>query len=174
MATRKQLMALGDDDDVVVDDTPPNSPGDNPPPPPPPSTNLPPPPPPPSHPPRRTPSPPPNSLPQYDAANRGRIIKGILSQYTSDQSKTDDYEGFLDVGFMQQAIVPDVPLNVVYPGACVEGEASQKTKEEVLNESIVALILMMMSNSFLESGRLPSQGELLTLNLEVTLRLVIL
>ncbi|CAI9297955.1 unnamed protein product [Lactuca saligna] len=44
--------------------------------------------------------------------------------YTGDQSKIDDYEGFLDLGFMQEVVVPIVPLNVVYPGSSFKGDIS--------------------------------------------------
>ena len=40
---------------------------------------------------------------------------------TGDQSETNAYEGFLDLGFMPQ-VVPIVPLNVIYHDSYFEGE----------------------------------------------------
>ena len=37
-----------------------------------------------------------------------------------DQSETDDYEGFLDLGFRLQVVVPTVPLIVVSPDSYFE------------------------------------------------------
>ncbi|CAI9299648.1 unnamed protein product [Lactuca saligna] len=139
----KRLMALGEDYDMVTDDTPPNSSGDNPYPPPPPSTNLPSPPPPQSHPLLKTPPSPPYSPPQYDAAkkgenNQGIVIADILEidattddhpiQDIGDQLETNDYEGFHDLGFMPQAVVP---LNVVYLGSYFEREITQEGAHDV-------------------------------------------
>ncbi|CAI9260052.1 unnamed protein product [Lactuca saligna] len=45
---------------------------------------------------------------------------------TGDQFETNDYEGFLDLGFMQQVFVSAVPLNIVYPSSCFEGDVSQE------------------------------------------------
>ncbi|CAI9283742.1 unnamed protein product [Lactuca saligna] len=49
--------------------------------------------------------------------------------YTGDESETDDNEGFLDVGFMQQLVVPIVPLNVVYLGSYSEGAIPQEVPQ---------------------------------------------
>ncbi|CAI9298808.1 unnamed protein product [Lactuca saligna] len=101
-------MALDDDDtnDMVIDDTPPNSPGNNHPPYPPLSSI----PPPPSHPPPHTPSSPSD---------------------TGDQSNINDYEGFLDVRFMPQVVVPDVPLNVIYLDSYFEEEVPQEINRAI-------------------------------------------
>ncbi|CAI9267957.1 unnamed protein product [Lactuca saligna] len=137
----KHFMAfIDDDDDMLVDDTPPNSLGDNSPPPPPPLSNLPPSLPPPSHCPPRTPSSLPYS-PEYDVAKGGGglemsetgraeadlqkeiVIANIpyvvtkIDQPipdTGNQSETDDYKGFLDVGFMPPANVPVVHFKLAY------------------------------------------------------------
>ena len=45
--------------------------------------------------------------------------------YAGEQFETDDYEGFLDLGFMEQVIFPVVPLSVVYPDSYFEGEIHQ-------------------------------------------------
>ena len=47
-----------------------------------------------------------------------------------DQSEVDDYEGFLDLGFMPQAVVPIVPLNVIYPHSYFEVEVPQGTNRD--------------------------------------------
>ncbi|CAI9302750.1 unnamed protein product [Lactuca saligna] len=113
VATMKRFMALDDGDDMVVDDTPPNSTGDNHPPSQPPLINI----PPPSH--LRTHSPPPNSPPQSDAAKKGGkpkvelLMQIVVAEIpnidaatdqpildTGDQSETNNYEGFLDLGFI--------------------------------------------------------------------------
>ncbi|CAI9290108.1 unnamed protein product [Lactuca saligna] len=46
------------------------------------------------------------NIPDVDAATNQPIPD------TGDQSETDDYEGFLDLGFMQQAAIFSVPLSV--------------------------------------------------------------
>ncbi|CAI9301797.1 unnamed protein product [Lactuca saligna] len=43
-----------------------------------------------------------------------------------DQLEIDDYEGFLDLGSMQEVVVHDVPLNFVYHGSCFEVEIYQE------------------------------------------------
>ncbi|CAI9262343.1 unnamed protein product [Lactuca saligna] len=49
-----------------------------------------------------------------------------------DQSKTDECEGFLDLGFIQQAVVSTIPLNVVYPR--FEGEISQEVPQDLCEQ----------------------------------------
>ena len=48
---------------------------------------------------------------------------------TSHQTETSDYEGFMDLGFMQQAIVSAIPLKIIYPGSCSEGEFAQEVPQ---------------------------------------------
>ena len=62
-------------------------------------------------------------VPDVDAATNQPIPNA------GDQSETDDYEGFLDLGFMQQAVVYDVSLNIIYPSSCFEGEFSQEVPQ---------------------------------------------
>ncbi|CAI9289841.1 unnamed protein product [Lactuca saligna] len=149
---------------------PPNSLGDNPPPPPPPSSNpaLPPssslrPPPLPS-----TNIPRPSICPlQSNITKKGEknqesldhqmqmvVIAPTPSQPEmsetgrpnldfGDQSETDDYDGFLYIGFMPPAAVP---LNVIYPDSYFEGEIPQGTNNEI------------------EAGQINARGELNTRN----------
>ncbi|CAI9302502.1 unnamed protein product [Lactuca saligna] len=142
-------------------------------PPPPPSTNLPPPPPPLSHLPPHTPSSSSSSPPQSDATKNGENNHGFPNQQMQivrpipdidDQLETKDYDGFLDLGFMPPAVIPTIPLNVIYPDITLRGR--------ILKELIVTLILVMI-NLILERGRLPSQGELITLKLEVLLLMIL-
>ncbi|CAI9262177.1 unnamed protein product [Lactuca saligna] len=61
-----------------------------------------------------------NTPPNYPDANATTDDQPIL--YIGDQSDTDDHEGFFDLGFMPQAVVSVVPLNVVFPDSYFEGE----------------------------------------------------
>lgn len=45
---------------------------------------------------------------------------------TGDQSETDAYEGFLDVRFMPQVVLPTVPLSVVFPESYFFGGDSSR------------------------------------------------
>ncbi|CAI9298282.1 unnamed protein product [Lactuca saligna] len=99
-----------------------------------------------------------------------RTLQGSRYEDICDQSETDDYEGFLDIGFMQQVVVSTTPLNVIYPGSCFEGkfaqEVPQGTNSDIDSDDGVQLNPQKRKASFL--------GELLTLNLEVPIQLVIL
>ncbi|CAI9296761.1 unnamed protein product [Lactuca saligna] len=60
----------------------------------------------------------PPSTPDVDVTTDQRIPD------TSEHSEDDDYEGFLNLGFMQKVVVPAVPLNFVYHGSYFKGEIS--------------------------------------------------
>ena len=64
---------------------------------------------------------------------------------TDDQSETNEYKGFLDLGFMHQAVVPIVPLNVVYPGSCLRERFLKKFMKE-----LIVMLTMTMIISILE------------------------
>ena len=55
---------------------------------------------------------------------------------TGDQSDTNDYEGFLDLGFIPQADVFVVPLNVIYPDSYFEGEVPQGTNSYIESDQL--------------------------------------
>lgn len=48
-----------------------------------------------------------------------------------DQSETNDHKGFPDMGFMPQATVSGVPLNVVYTDSYFEGKIHQGTNNNI-------------------------------------------
>ncbi|CAI9285228.1 unnamed protein product [Lactuca saligna] len=50
------------------------------------------------------------AIPNANATNDNQTIPE-----THDQSDTNDYGRFLDLGFIPQAIVPTIPLKVIYP-----------------------------------------------------------
>ncbi|CAI9268606.1 unnamed protein product [Lactuca saligna] len=65
-------------------------------------------------------------IPYDDATTDDQPIPDV-----SDQSKTDDYERFLDMGFMPQVVIPVVPLNVVYFDSYFEWEIPQGTNSDI-------------------------------------------
>ncbi|CAI9275848.1 unnamed protein product [Lactuca saligna] len=68
---------------------------------------------------------------------------------TGDHLETHDYEGLLDLGFMQQAVVLAVPLNVVYAGYYFEVEISQEG---------VKLAIQQLLNKVKKLNLVPSAG----------------
>ncbi|CAI9283013.1 unnamed protein product [Lactuca saligna] len=63
------------------------------------------------------------NAPNVDATKIDQLILDA-----SDQSETDEYKGFLDLGFMAQVVVP---LSVVYPDSYFEGEIPQGTYNDI-------------------------------------------
>ncbi|CAI9281982.1 unnamed protein product [Lactuca saligna] len=99
------------------------------------------------------------NIPDVDETIDDRPIPDI-----SDQSETNYYEGFLDLGFMPPVVVLIVSLNVIYPDSYFQGR--------FLKELIVILMLIILipkGSSIFEKGRLPPQRESMMLKLEVLL-----
>ncbi|CAI9300651.1 unnamed protein product [Lactuca saligna] len=55
----------------------------------------------------------------------------IIDDTPPNSLETNDYEGFLEIGFMPQADVSVVPLNVVYPESYFEGEIPHGTNSDI-------------------------------------------
>ncbi|CAI9281417.1 unnamed protein product [Lactuca saligna] len=62
-------------------------------------------------------------IPDADATNDDQPIPK-----TSDHSETNDYEGFLDMGFMT---LDTIPFSIVYPDSYFEGEIPQGTHNDI-------------------------------------------
>ncbi|CAI9277213.1 unnamed protein product [Lactuca saligna] len=53
----------------------------------------------------------------------------------SEQSETDDYEGFIGLGFMPQVSFSAIPQNVIYPESYFEGEIPQGTNSDTESDN---------------------------------------
>ena len=56
------------------------------------------------------------NIPEIDATKYDQPIADA-----DEQSETDHYEGFHDIGFMAEAVVPTIPLSFIYLNSYFEG-----------------------------------------------------
>ncbi|CAI9271293.1 unnamed protein product [Lactuca saligna] len=78
---------------------------------------------------------PPNSPGRVEVDNQKEIVDATKDDQritdAGEQSETDGYEGFLDLGFLAQAVVHAIPLSVIYPDSYFEGEIPQQTNSYI-------------------------------------------
>ena len=67
-----------------------------------------------------------NNIPDADATTNDQPFPEV-----GDQSETDDYKGFFDLGLIPQVVAHIVPLSVVYPHSYFEGDIPQGTNSDI-------------------------------------------